>query len=161
MSTVAEQLCAARESRHLTLEQVANLTRLRVDQIRAVEEGRFDYFSATVYVRGSVKSLAKVMNLDQAALLAQLDAELGQSEKFSEPPPLVEQKKTLVDFFSALVAKLNWKMGFTGIAAIAGVVLLVLIVWLWHHQKTTDHLRDLPPAIYQPANPGNTLPLHK
>ena len=161
MSLVAEQLRAAREAQSLSLNQVANLTKMRADHILAIEEGRFDTFSATVYVRGSVKSLAGIYKLDQAPLLAQLDAELNGSEKFSEPPPLVESKKTVVDFFMLLFAKLNWKVGFVGLGVIAGVAVLALIFWAWHHHQTTDPLKDLPPAVYSPASSGNTLPLPK
>jgi cytoskeletal protein RodZ len=157
---VAEKLRAAREAQHLTLNEVANLTKMRADHILAVEEGRFDTFSATVYVRGSVKSLAGIYKLEAAPLLAQLDAELNGSEKFSEPPPLVESKKTVVDYFMLLFAKLNWKVGFAGLGIIVGVVVLVLGFWAWYHHKTTDPLKNLPPA-YSSGSSGNTLPLPK
>ena len=155
---VAEQLRAAREAKNLTLAQVAHLTKMRADHILALEEGRFDIFSATIYVRGSVKSLAGIYKVDAAALLAQLDAELNTSEKFSEPPPLVETKTTVVDYFMLLFAKLNWKVGFVGLGLMAGVAVLALILWAWHHHKTTDPLRNLPPA-YSSGSSGNTLPL--
>ena len=157
---VAQQLRAAREAQHLTLNEVANLTKMRADHILAVEEGRFDTFSATIYVRGSVKNLASVYKLDPAPLLSQLDAELNSSEKFSEPPPLVEPKKTVVDYFMLLFAKLNWKVGFAGLGIIAGVTVLALIFWGWYHHKTTDPLKNLPPA-YSSGAGGNTLPLPK
>lgn len=157
---VAQQLRAAREAQNLTLNEVANLTKMRADHILAVEEGRFDIFSATIYVRGSVKNLAGVYKLEPAPLLAQLDAELNGSEKFSEPPPLVESKKTIVDYFMLLFAKLNWKVGFVGLGIIAGGALLALIFWAWYHHKTTDPLKNLPPA-YSSGSSGNTLPLPK
>src|SRR5207253_137981 len=45
MSTVAEQLRLAREARNLTVHQVADITKIRTDHIRALEEGNFDMFS--------------------------------------------------------------------------------------------------------------------
>jgi cytoskeletal protein RodZ len=160
MSSVAAQLRAAREAQHLSLEQLADLTKMRSDHILAIEEGRFDTFSATIYVRGSVKNIAGILKVDPKPLLAQLDAELNGSEKFSEPPPLVESKKTIVDYFTILFAKLNWLVGFAGIAIISGLVLLGLIFWAWHHHATKDYLKDLPPA-YSTGGAGNTLPLPK
>ena len=160
MSSVSNQLRAAREAQHLTLEQLAELTKMRSDHILALEEGRFDTFSATIYVRGSVKNIAGILKLDQKPLLAQLDTELNGSEKFSEPPPLVQSKKTIVDYFTVLFAKLNWLVGFAGIAIIAGVVLLGLVFWAWHHHATKDYLKDLPPAYFSGAS-GNVLPLPK
>ena len=161
MPTVAEQLRVAREAKDLTIEQVADLTKIRTDRVRALEAGQFDSFSATVYIRGSVKAYAKALKLDEAQLLSTLDAELKGTEKFSEPPPLVETKKTLLDALILLLAKLNWKIGFAGIGilALAGIVGLSVLAWK-HHQKS-DPLKNLPPAVYQPANSGDTLPLPK
>ena len=90
MSTVSAQLRSAREARSLTVEQVAELTKVRTDHIRALEEGRFNVFSATIYIRGSIKAYAKLLKLDDVQLLSQLEAELKSTQKFSEPPPLVE-----------------------------------------------------------------------
>ena len=161
MSTVAEQLRAAREAKNFTVEQVADATKIRTDHIRALEAGKFDAFSATVYIRGSVKIYAKLLKLDEAALLAALDAELKGTQKFSEPPPLVETKKTVLDALILLLAKLNWKVGFAGIVAMVAVVVIGLAVFAWRHHKTSDPLKNLPPAVYQPAGSGDTLPLPK
>ena len=161
MSTVAEQLRAGRESKNLTVEQVAEATKIRTDHVRALEDGNFGAFSATVYIRGSVKIYSKFLKLDEAALLAALDTELKGTEKFSEPPPLVEQKKTIVDHAALLFAKLNWKMGFAGIAAVVIIVIIGISFLAWKHHKKSDPLENLPPAVYQPANSGDTLPLPK
>jgi cytoskeleton protein RodZ len=161
MSTVAEQLRTAREAKQLTVEQVADATKIRTDHVRALEAGKFNVFSATIYIRGSVKNYAKLLKLDEAPLLAALDAELKGTEKFSEPPPLVEARKNLLDTVLLLLAKLNWKVGFAGLIAIAVVVALGLALLAWRHHQKTDPLKNLPPAVYQPANSSDTLPLPK
>ena len=126
------------------------------------KRGDFGAFSATIYIRGSVKIYANLLKLEPAPLLAALDAELKGTEKFSEPPPLVETKKTFVDTLILMLARLNWKMGFAGIIAIVAILILGVsfLAW-WRHHKAGDPLKNLPPAIYQPANSGDTLPLPK
>ena len=161
MSIVAEQLRAARETRKLTIEQIADLTKIRTDRIRALEAGKFEAFSATVYIRGSVKAYAKALKLDEAQVLSALNEELKGIEKFSEPPPLVETRKTFLDTLTLLWAKLNWKVGFAGIGIIALGMVAGLSVLAWKHQQKRDPLKNLPPAVYQPANSGDTLPLPK
>ena len=161
MSTVAEQLRSARAAKNLTVEQVAEATKIRTDHVRALEEGTFGAFSATVYIRGSVKIYSKFLKLDEAALLAALDGELKATEKFSEPPPLVEQKKTIIDHAALMFAKLNWKMGFAGIIVIGLVIVGGLVFLAIKHHKRSDPVADLPPAVYQPAGSGDTLPLPK
>ena len=161
MPTVAEQLRAAREARNLTIEQVAEQTKIRTDHVRALEQGRYTAFSATIYIRGSVKIYSAFLKLDTAALLAILDAELKGTEKFSEPPPLVESKKTFVDTLALLLAKLNWKVTFAGVVIIAVVFIVTVSVEVAKHHKASDPLKNLPPAVYQPGNSGDTLPLPK
>ena len=145
----------------MSVDQVADLTKIRTDHVRALEEGDFEAFSATIYIRGSVKLYAGMLKLDVNQLLATLDAELKSTEKFSELPPLVETKKNALDSVMLLLSKLNWKVGFAGIIAMVVVMVVGVIVWAWVHHKSNDPLKNLPPAVYQPANSGDTLPLPK
>jgi cytoskeletal protein RodZ len=159
MSTVAEQLCAAREARKLTIQQVADATKIRTDHIRALEEGNFNVFSAPIYIRGSVKNYAMLLKLDVPQIMAVLTEELGRTEKFSEPPPLTEASNTPLDRLMFLLSKLNWKFGVLG-AAVLGIVLVVFFAsFAWRQHKHSDPLAGLQPAVYQSANSGQTLPL--
>src|SRR5580692_3288789 len=110
MPTAAKQLHLARESRKLTVYQVAEVTKIRTDHIRALEEGNFNVFSAPVYIRGFVRTYATLLKLDVPRVMANLDGELGQTEKFREPPPLSEQKRGALDFITLQLSKLNWRI---------------------------------------------------
>jgi cytoskeletal protein RodZ len=161
MPTVAEQLCVAREAQKLTVNQVADKTKIRTDHIRALEEGNFSVFSAPIYIRGSVKNYAVLLKLDVPKILADLDAELKGTEKFSEPPPLVEETNKPLDRALYLLSKLNMKAALVA-GGILGVIILIWIVSaIARHHKSGDPLAGLPPAVYQPANSGDTLPLPK
>src|SRR6266404_9003813 len=70
MSTVAEQLHLAREAKNLTVHQVAEVTKIRTDHIRALEEGNFNIFSAPVYIKGFVRTYATLLKLDVAEVMA-------------------------------------------------------------------------------------------
>ncbi len=161
MSTVAEQLRAAREAQKLTVQQVADMTKIRTDHIQALEQGDFSLFSAPIYIRGSVKNYATRLKLDVPPIMAALDAELGRTENFSEPPPLSDVAKTPLDDVMYWAAKLNMKV----VLAAAGLVSLIVIAILVHavmkHGGKTDALGKIPPARYESANPGDTLPLPK
>lgn len=160
MSTVAEQLRAAREAQKLTLPQVADLTKIRADHLEALEHGDFSAFSAPIYIRGSVKNYAARLKLDVPKILADLDAELKATEKFSEPPPFTDETKKPLDHVMFLLAKLNLKM-ISAVVAVAGIVVIVLIInaVLKHGGKKSDPLANLPPAVYSSTNSGDTLPL--
>ena len=94
MPTVAEQLRLGREAMKMEVQQVAEATKLKSDQIRALEEGRYDYFTAPIYLRGSVRTYAKLLKLDGPKLVAHLDTELGSSKKFAEELPAPARKLT-------------------------------------------------------------------
>ena len=159
MSTVAEQLRSTREARKLTVYQIAETTKIRTDYIRALEDGNYEMFSAPVYIRGSVKNYAKLLKLNVPAIMVALNAELGQTEKFKEPPPFTEESKTVVDRLMFLLARLNWKIGLVG-GVVWGIFLIIALAgFAWRHHKHDNSLTHLPPAVYQPASPGETLPL--
>jgi cytoskeletal protein RodZ len=161
MSTVAQQLRQAREAQHLTVYQVAEVTKIRTDHLRALEEGNFDVFSAPVYIRGFVRSCASLLKLDVPQIMAALDAELKGTEKFSEPPPLSDPPRTALDFLMFQLSKVNWNKGVVATVVVAGVAIAATVALVRRHAKTSDPLADLKPAVYQPAqgNSGETLPL--
>jgi cytoskeletal protein RodZ len=161
MSTVAEKLRQARESQNLTVHQVAEITKIRTDHIRALEQGDFNVFSAPVYIRGFVRTYATLLKLDVPQTMAALDAELGRTDKFSEPPPLTEPKRGPLDFVMLQLSKVNWRKGLIGLAALLGVVILASAFLTWRHCRTRDPLKGLKPGVYQtkPGGAGETLPV--
>ena len=161
MSSVAEQLHLAREALHLTVHQVAEVTKIRTDHIRALEEGNFDVFSAPVYIRGFVRTYATLLKLDVAQLMAGLDAELGQTDKFREPPPLTDQRRGALDFLTLQLSKVNWRTAVAILVVVAVVGVITGGAYMFNHRRQTDPLAHLPPGVYQAPQPvaGETLPL--
>ena len=161
MPTVAEQLRDAREAQNLTVHQVAEITKIRIDHLRALEEGNFNVFSATVYIRGFVRTYATLLKLDVPQIMAALDEELGRTEKFSEPPPLSNEPRTALDFIMLQFSKVNWRKGLIalGVAVALGSILVIYLVR--RHYQTADPLARLAPGLYQPTQnvSGEVLPL--
>ena len=158
MSTVAEQLRQAREARNLTVQQVVEITKIRTDHLRALEEGNFDVFSAPVYIRGFVRSYSTLLKLDVPQMMAALEAELAQTTKFAEPPPLAGHPRGLLDFIMLQLSKVDWRKGLIGLGVVVALV-AVFSAWLsWRHR---DPLKDLKPGIYQSTQSfsADTLPL--
>jgi cytoskeletal protein RodZ len=158
MSTVAEQLRQAREAKNLTMQQIVEITKIRTDHLRALEEGNFDVFSAPVYIRGFVRSYSNLLKLDVPQIMSALDLELAQTAKFSEPPPLTDHSRGTLDFAMLQLSKVDWRKGMLVLGLIVAVV-LSFSGWLaWRHH---DPLKGLKPGVYQaPKNTsGDTLPL--
>ena len=161
MSTVAEQLRQAREAQKLTIQHAAEVTKIRTDHLRALEEGNFDVFSAPVYIRGFVRAYGTLLKLDVPRVMRELDDELGQTKKFAEPPPLTEHHRGPLDFLMLQFSKVDWRKGLLGLGVLVIVAGLVASGLAWRHYLTKDPLKDLPPGIYQSTQntAGQTLPV--
>jgi hypothetical protein len=86
---------------------LGEITKIRTDHIRALEDGQFDIFSAPVYIKGFVRTCATVLKMDVPAVMGRLDAELKGSERFAEPPPLSNEPKGFLDFVMLQLSKLD------------------------------------------------------
>lgn len=160
MPTVAEQLRLGREAMKMEVQQVAEATKLKSDQIHALEEGNYTYFTAPVYLRGSVRTYARLLKMDGVKLVAELDAELGSSKRFAEDLPAPARKRGGVDTIMLLLSRLNWLWA----AILIGLLLLALggsaAYQAWKNRTPSDPLKKLGSGLYQPAEPvGETLPL--
>lgn len=161
MATVAEQLRQARETAGLTVHQVAESTKMRTDHVRALESGDYDVFVAPVYIRGFVRTYARLLRLDESAVMTTLDEELGRSEKFREHPSLTGQEKSPLDLVMLQLSRINWR-----IVLPVALVLAVAAISLWigqtvRNRRVQDPVEGIEPVYYEPKQPvsGETLPL--
>jgi cytoskeletal protein RodZ len=161
MSTVAEQLRKGREAQNLTVQQLAEITKIRSDHIRALEEGNFDVFSAPVYIRGFVRTCSTLLKLDVPRVMAALDGELSEHQKFSEPPPFTDTKRGPLYFITLILSKVDWRKGLIGLGAITAIGIVVIVILIWRHRASNDPLSGLKPGMYHSTNTssGETLPL--
>ncbi|WP_240761840.1 RodZ domain-containing protein [Nitrosococcus wardiae] len=67
-----ERLRRAREARGLELTEIAANLRLRLDTVRAMEEGRWDSLPGKAFVLGYVRSYCKFLDVPPDPLLAQI-----------------------------------------------------------------------------------------
>jgi cytoskeletal protein RodZ len=161
MSTVAEQLRLSRESQQLTLAHVGEITKIRTDHLRALEEGNFDVFPAAVYIRGFVRTYATLLKLDVPQVMAALEKELIQNKRFADSAAGMQPPKGILDFVMLQLSKLDWKKSLIMLGTLLAVGVLGSIYFVWRHYQSVDPLKDLKPALYQSTQTlsGETLPL--
>jgi cytoskeletal protein RodZ len=160
MATVAEQLRTAREALKLDIYQVAEITKIRTDHLRALEAGDYDQFVAPVYIRGFVRTYAQLLKLDLPKITQDLNAELAQTEKFAEPPSLTKQQKSWLDLVMLQLSRVDWRILLAAVAVLLLLALGVVGYRVWHN-RPADPLRKLGPATYESRSAGSndTLPL--
>ena len=161
MPTVAEQLRCAREAQKLDIYQVAEITKIKTDHIRALESGQYDAFSAPVYIRGFVRTYAKVLKLDESQVIADLETELGQTEKFRELPPLTQKPRGALDFLMLKLTGLSWRIAAAGVAVVLVLILVGFGVRSLKTRHQADPLKNLGPGLHQSRHDqsGELLPL--
>ena len=96
---VGEHLRAAREERGMDRQDVADQLHLRPTIIKAIEESDYETMPADLFLKGYVRSYARLTGQDGDELIARLDEELEpfrqEQQRESEPTPteLIHQKK--------------------------------------------------------------------
>ena len=162
MPTVAEQLRHAREEQNLSVHEIAEVTKIKTDHIRALEESNYNAFAAPIYLRGFVRTYARVLKLNVPRVLQDLDAELAELEHFQEPASLTGQPTGFLDTTMLQLSKVNWRVV---LPLLLVVVLLIVTVWAFRRYKTfqaNDPLKSLGSGMYEPRQTnfsGEILPL--
>ena len=158
MPIVGEQLRKTREERNLSVEQVADMTKIRGDHIRALEEGNYSIFSAPVYIRGFVRTYANLLKLDTTRLLEQLGRELAESGQVD--PSLAPPSRGVLDAAMFQLSKFSRRLVWPAVGAAVVLMAAVVAYLIWNHVQRQDPTEGLGDGLYQaPANSGETLPV--
>ncbi|HWC35648.1 MAG TPA: RodZ domain-containing protein [Mycobacteriales bacterium] len=72
--SVGETLSHARRSLGLSLDDVSADTRIRASVVASIENDDFSMCGGAVYARGHIRSIARVLGIDAAPLIAEFDA---------------------------------------------------------------------------------------
>ncbi|SFR97916.1 helix-turn-helix domain-containing protein [Sphingomonas jatrophae] len=84
---VGAQLAAAREERGLSLDEIAERTRIPMRSLELIEAGAKDGLPALTYSAGFVRSYAAALGLDGQAMAQQFRAEMGRPVRRDVPEP--------------------------------------------------------------------------
>ena len=148
---VGTRLRDARERRGLSLDQLAQITKIRTSLLRDIEANRRDVLPTTIFLRGFVRAYAREVGLDPETTAHQY------LEQFAATAPVEAAAPTPTPVPDRAEPQLNWKgLGNVGILiAIAGVV----IVYAVAHRNTAVGVAESPSsareAIAAPASPAS------
>jgi len=105
-------LKSERERKGLTLEQLAKITKLRIQYVEALENEDWDMLPSPVFIKGFIKSYTKVLGLDYREVIGQFQSYIPVHDDL--PKPLVPPKKK--------------GTGKTAILITVGVIIALLLV---------------------------------
>ncbi|MDQ3471921.1 MAG: helix-turn-helix domain-containing protein, partial [Pseudomonadota bacterium] len=144
--TVGEQLRAARESKKLSLEDIATSTRIPRRHLESLESGDWSRLPAPTYSVGFAKSYAGTVGLDRAAIGEQLRAEMGGHRTDTRSPEVFQPADPARTMPKWLV-----------FAAIAAVILIALL-FSWFQDRSLTGPDDVPVAQAPPATAPSPAP---
>jgi cytoskeletal protein RodZ len=79
--TIGEILREERERHRVSLTELAHETRIRVQYLRLLEDNQFDQLPASTFVKGYIKTYAKLFGFDHEPLIAILRRDFKESAK--------------------------------------------------------------------------------
>jgi transcriptional regulator with XRE-family HTH domain len=139
--TVGEQLRAARESKKLSLEDIATSTRIPRRHLESLESSDWSRLPAPTYTMGFAKSYAGAVGLDRIAIGEQLRGEMGGYRTDTSTPEVFQPADPARTMPKSLV-----------IGAIAAVILIALLFsWFQNRSLTAP---DDGPVAEAPASPA-------
>tara|TARA_B110000977_G_scaffold173174_1_gene226114 strand:- start:317 stop:1480 length:1164 start_codon:yes stop_codon:yes gene_type:complete len=120
---VSGMLAEARKAKGLSQEDVASQLFLTATMIRQIDEGQFQALGKTAYIRGYLRTYAKVVGLSEDTVVAAFN-EIQQVEvDTTEVHELVEEPVGVNRFTGPVVQ--------TGLIGLALVLLVMLLVWIF------------------------------
>ncbi|MBI3610804.1 MAG: helix-turn-helix domain-containing protein [Nitrospirae bacterium] len=153
MESIGEYLQRIRRERGLSIEQVADKTRISPIYIRALEENRLDKFPGEVFARGFVRVYGRCLGLDDPDTMARFTQsaqsffrERDENKRTTEQS--AEQEKGRKEFRGRIVQA----------AVVAALALAVLTVYGINTKRSSDTDEVVepvarPPAVSAPETP--------
>lgn len=123
--SVGRVLQKARIAAGLTVEEVSSTTRVRIPIVHAIEQDDFIRCGGDVYARGHIRTLARAVGLEPAALVEQYDAEHGGRPEPTLAAPLFEAERIRPEprrpnWTAAMVAAIVAVVAFVGFTLFSG-----------------------------------------
>lgn len=125
LPSVGSQLKAAREARQMSVSDIAMALKLGARQVEALENGDWQGLPGKTFIRGFVRNYARLLQVDAAPLMGQLDAVLESPQVRLALP---EQKRQVTMPYSGRPRKRDYAMVWTGVGLVA-IAAAVYVLW--------------------------------
>lgn len=139
--SVSELLIAAREARNLTQVEVADELFLTATFIRYIDEGEFRKIPKPAFVKGYLRSYARVVGLDGDAIVQAYDREMTPDQDHAEIRDVTNETVGPVTFTGPVLQ--------TGLLALGALLVIIALVWIFSggdDSQTSEPAGQLEPA---------------
>lgn len=130
MGLAGERLREIRQRRGISLDELAELTKIRASYLAAIEEGNYDKIPAEVFVRGFITQYAQVLNEDPQPFLDLYREERGAREEEAARSQAEKDRAAAMKRLREETRR-RWFIALA-VAAAAILVLLLAAVAIWY-----------------------------
>ena len=161
MGSFGEKLKREREMRAITLEEIAEATKIGTRSLRALEEERFDQLPGGIFNKGFVRAYAKFLGIDEEQAVADYLSATGDvagntTTQLAALADQVEQQR---------VAREAAENGGNTTLMLAAVIALVVLFGIgfggykaWKYRQQQQEMRATAAARIRQAPPPVTVP---
>ena len=139
---IGPELAAARVRVGLSVDDLADRTRIRPHVIESIEVDDFAPCGGDFYARGHLRTLARVLGKDPAPLLAQFDERYAQA-------PINARRVFEAELATGMTGSMRSTVGGPNWALLVGVVLVLVMTW-----GVVRLFAAEPPELLQPPTPS-------
>lgn len=98
--TLGEKLRSIRSDKRITLNDVAKMTKIRLEYLENLEAGNYDKLPVDVYVKGFLRSYGEFLGADGKALIRLYEKERGIRKNLEESKKPRQKKKDPINISS-------------------------------------------------------------
>jgi cytoskeletal protein RodZ len=138
MESIGNILRAARHQRNLSLDDVAEATKIRLEHLEKIEADEFDQLPSGIYARSFLKKYAEFLNLDSAPILTAYQQRAGATRK----PTIRATAKA-----KPTELRLNVRMVSAVVGAVTLGVLLAVVAANWRSRPKSEEPQPQPTAL--------------
>lgn len=139
-----------RELRDVSVEEIARSTKIGAETIRDLEAGRWDRFSAPLYLRGAVRNHARSIGLDPDDVLLRLDSEVQLHDADRERSLLPTDHPLYFAEPNTGRSNLWWRALVWALSALV-IGLTILILRDRHIERPVEERSSAPTAVTEPS----------
>ncbi|HEX9120003.1 MAG TPA: helix-turn-helix domain-containing protein [Terriglobales bacterium] len=158
MGSFGDRLQREREMRGITLEEIAEATKIGTRSLRALEQQDFDKLPGGIFNKGFVRAYARYLGLDEEQAVADYLEALGEAQaagKTTRQEPGANAVAPERDIFLPEVEESEpLRLPLGPIAVVVVVAVLLFSGWRYYSRNGLPNLRRVRAAAQQPSPPA-------
>lgn len=158
MGSFGDRLQREREMRGITLEEIAEATKIGTRSLRALEEQDFDKLPGGIFNKGFVRAYARYLGLDEEQAVADYLTALSEAQaagKTTRQEPGANDVSPERDIFLPEVEDSGpMRLPLGPIAVVVVVAVLLFSGWRYYTRNGMPNLRRVRAAAQQPSPPA-------